>query len=90
MATNKGDVPSQSRHFIHMFDFARGTWSIESQPPADDDLIARSNAGLLARNSLRNIGLKHLRLAIDAKLKSVEENYRLTQGEGRPPKNLLT
>ena len=94
-----GEFPSQSRYFIHMFD-ARQTDIVNgkvkvtrhipyTENPSDEDLIARSRAGLFARDNLRTIGLKHLRVAIAEKFDGLGEEYRLAQGEGRSPKSLL-
>ena len=42
---------------------------------SDEDLIARSKAGLFARDNLRNIGLNYLREAIADKLGGLGEEY---------------
>ena len=73
-----GEFPSQSRHYIHMFDGRQtdgvnGTLTVTRYIPytenaSVEDLIARSKAGLFARNNLKTIGLKQLRLAIYEKL----------------------
>ena len=86
---------SQSKCCIHLFDehqIDSINWKFIKHIPYtkhedNDYLHAHLKEGLTAHNSLKNTGLKHLRLSIDVKLKAIDSNYCPTKGAGRPPKN---
>ena len=92
-----GPFPSHSKYFIRLFNERQMDFVNQkiikhipyTEHADNDELLARSETGLMARNSLRNSGLKHLRLYIDVKLEGLDSNYCLTKGAGRPPNNLL-